>query len=164
MKKNFTFSYHEITNLNEVSDLDKDLMYQASKAMKNSYSSYSNFSVGAALILENNQIVIGSNQENASFPCGICAERVAIFSASANFPNIRVKKIAITANSHNFEVPEPVGPCGACRQVLLEYEEKQNSNIEILLFDSKKIIKIASAKDLLPLYFQENQLKSIKNN
>ena len=159
MKKNFTFSYSEITNLEEVSDLDKKLMCRASDAMKKSYSTYSNFSVGAALILENEQIIIGSNQENASFPCGICAERVAIFSASANFPNIRIKKIAITANSNKFEIKDPVGPCGVCRQVLLEYEDKQNSNIEILLFDTKKIIKIATAKDLLPLYFQENQLK-----
>ena len=71
-----------------------------------------------------------------------------------------VKKIAITANSNNFKIKEPVGPCGACRQVLLEYEEKQNSNIEILLFDMRKIIKIARAKDLLPLYFQENKLKN----
>ena len=162
MKKNISIHYQEITDFNLLSDLDKKLINRAICAMKNSYSSYSNFSVGAALILENNQIIIGSNQENASFPCGICAERVALFSASTNFPNLLMKKIAITANSHNFEVPEPVGPCGACRQVLLEYEEKQNNNIEILLFDSKKIIKIASAKDLLPLYFQENQLKTIK--
>ena len=91
---------------------------------------------------------------------GICAERIALFSASANFPNLKINKIAITANSNKFDIKEPVGPCGACRQVLLEYEEKQNSNIEILLFDMKKIIKIASAKHLLPLYFQENQLKN----
>ena len=163
MKKNFTFSYQEVFSLEDVSDSDKELMDRATDAMKSSYSSYSNFSVGAALILENNQIVIGSNQENASFPCGICAERVALFSSSANFPNLRIKTIAITAKSENFDIQEPVGPCGACRQVLLEYEEKQNSNIEILLFDMKKIIKIERAKDLLPLYFQENKLKKQSN-
>tara|TARA_B100000287_G_C20367317_1_gene676312 strand:- start:129 stop:620 length:492 start_codon:yes stop_codon:yes gene_type:complete len=163
MKKNFTFSYQEVFSLEDISDSDKELMDRATDAMKSSYSSYSNFSVGAALILENNQIVIGSNQENASFPCGICAERVALFSSSANFPNLRIKTIAITAKSENFDIQEPVGPCGACRQVLLEYEEKQNSNIEILLFDMKKIIKIERAKDLLPLYFQENKLKKQSN-
>ena len=160
MKKNFTFSYNEIFGFENISDSDKKLMDLASNAMKNSYSVYSNFSVGAALILENDHIIIGSNQENASYPCGICAERIALFSASANFPNLKINKIAITANSNKFDIKEPVGPCGACRQVLLEYEEKQNSNIEILLFDMKKIIKIARAKDLLPLYFQENQLKN----
>ncbi len=160
MKKNFTFSYHEIFGFKDISDSDKKLMDLASNAMKNSYSVYSNFSVGAALILENDHIIIGSNQENASYPCGICAERIALFSASANFPNLKINKIAITAHSNKFDIKEPVGPCGACRQVLLEYEEKQNSNIEILLFDMKKIIKIARAKDLLPLYFQENQLKN----
>ena len=159
MKKNISIHYQEITDFNLLSDLDKKLIDRAICAMKNSYSSYSNFSVGAALVLENNQIIIGSNQENASFPCGICAERVALFSASTNFPNLIMKKIAITAKSNNFDIKEPVGPCGLCRQVLLEYEDKQNSNIEILLFDKKKIIKIASAKELLPFFFQEKNLK-----
>ena len=159
MKKTISIHYQEITDFQLLSDLDKKLIDRAIDAMKHSYSSYSNFSVGAALILENNQIIIGSNQENASFPCGICAERVALFSASTNFPNLLMKKIAITAKSNNFEIKGPVGPCGLCRQVLLEYEEKQNINIEILLFDKKKIIKLASAKDLLPFFFQENKLK-----
>jgi cytidine deaminase len=163
MKKTISIHYQEITDFQLLSDLDKKLIDRAIDAMKHSYSSYSNFSVGAALILENNQIIIGSNQENASFPCGICAERVALFSASTNFPNLLMKKIAITAKSKNFEIKGPVGPCGLCRQVLLEYEEKQNINIEILLFNNKKIIKLASAKDLLPLFFQENKLKNQEN-
>ena len=159
MKKNFTFSYNEINHSSALLDSEKKIIERATDVMMSSYSPYSNFRVGAALMLEDGSIVVGSNQENASFPCGICAERVAVFSASTNFPNLRIKTIAITAKSKNFDIMDPVGPCGACRQVLLEYEEKQNSNIEILLFDMKKIVKIKRAKDLLPLYFQENKLK-----
>ena len=133
----------------------KEAVFAANKA----YAPYSNFRVGAALVLENNKIITGNNQENTSFPCGICAERVSLFSAKSNYPKLLIKKIAITAISKDFEMKNPVGPCGLCRQVLLEYEEKQNSDIEILLFDKKKMIKLVRAKDLLPFYFQENKLK-----
>ena len=108
-----------------------------------------------------NKIIIGNNQENSSFPCGICAERVALFNAQSNYPHLSIKKIAVTANSKYFQLDDPVGPCGLCRQVLLEYEEKQNFDIEILMFDKKKINKIASAKDLLPFYFKEKRLTKI---
>ena len=159
MEKIISINYQEITDFQLLSDLDRQLMEKALGATTNTYAPYSNFDVGAALILDNNHIIIGSNQENASFPCGICAERVALFSANTNFPGLLIKKIAITANANTFKLNNPVGPCGLCRQVLLECEEKQNSDIEILLFDKKKIIKLVSAKDLLPFYFQENKLK-----
>lgn len=159
MKKEILLKYNEITDFNELSELEKKLIKKAVESSKSAYAPYSKFNVGAALVLGNNQIIIGNNQENASFPAGICAERVALFSSNTNYPNEIIKQIAITATSKKFEISEPVGPCGICRQVLLEYEEKQGSDIKILLFDTKKIIKLAKAKDLLPFYFKEDRLK-----
>ena len=159
MKKEISLKYEEITNFTLLSKLEKDLVARAIDSAKSAYAPYSKFNVGAALVLENNEIIIGNNQENVSFPCGICAERIALFSAKANYPKLIIKQIAITAIPQKFKLTSPVGPCGICRQVLLEYEEKQNSDIEILLFDTKKIIKLAKAKDLLPFYFKEDRLK-----
>jgi len=159
MKKNIIIEYLEIIDSENCSSVEKNLISKALNVANSAYAPYSNFHVGAALVLENNQIIVGNNQENASFPCGICAERVALFTANSNYPDLKIKKIAITAFSNNFELNHPVGPCGLCRQVLLECEEKQNSDIAILLFNSKKIIKLANAKDLLPFYFKENKLK-----
>jgi cytidine deaminase len=161
MKKKILLKYDVTTNFNLLSDLEKKLIDKAFLSAKNAYAPYSKFNVGSALVLENNKIIIGNNQENASFPAGVCAERVALFSANANYPQEIIKKIAITAIAEKFELSEPVGPCGICRQVLLECEEKQGSDIEILLFDTKKIIKLAKAKDLLPFYFKEDRLKKI---
>lgn len=144
-----------------VSKLDKTLIDRATEIAKSAYAPYSNFNVGAALILENNDIVVGNNQENSSFPCGICAERVALFAAATNYPNLAVKKIAITAMSKRFNLEYPVGPCGLCRQVLIEYENKQDLDIEVILFNTKKIIKINKAKDLLPFFFQGEKLKRL---
>ena len=159
MKKNIAITYQEITDSKLLSKTDKKIIDRAIEASQLSYAPYSEFNVGAALILENNVIIIGNNQENSSFPCGICAERVALFSAKSNYPDLVIKKIAITAISKNFQLSDPVGPCGLCRQVLIEYEEKQSSDIEVLLFDTKKIIKLAKVKDLLPFYFKEDKLK-----
>ena len=159
MKKDILIKYQEISDSNLLSKTERELMNKARDISNSAYAPYSQFSVGAALILENNNIIVGNNQENSSFPCGVCAERVALFTAKTNYPALLIKKIAITANSKNFTLSLPVGPCGLCRQVLLEYEEKQNSDIEVLLFDTKKIIKLARAKDLLPFYFKEDKLK-----
>ena len=161
MNNKIVIEYQEIENFSLLSDLEQDIINNAKEAANKAYAQYSNFYVGAALALEDGKIITGNNQENTSFPCGICAERVALFSAHSNYPDLIIKKIAITAFSKNFNLNHPVGPCGLCRQVLLEYEEKQSSDIEILLFDTKKIIKLARAKDLLPLYFQENKLKRV---
>ena len=161
MRKQILLKYEEITNFNLLSDLENKLIKTAIEAAQSAYAPYSKFNVGAALILENNKIIIGNNQENVSFPCGLCAERIALFSAKANYPELIIKKIAITALPQKFKLTNPVGPCGICRQVLLEYEEKQNADIEILLFDTKKIIKLAKAKDLLPFYFAEDRLKRL---
>ena len=161
MKKEILLKYDEILDFNLLLDVEKKLVEKAIDSAKSAYAPYSKFNVGAALILENNKIIIGNNQENVSFPCGLCAERIALFSAKANYPELIIKKIAITALPQKFKLTNPVGPCGLCRQVLLEYEEKQNADIEILLFDTKKIIKLAKAKDLLPFYFTEDRLKRL---
>ncbi len=159
--KDIVIKYQEVEDFSLLSDLDRELMKKAKDIANTAYSPYSEFNVGAALFLENNKFVVGNNQENSSFPCGICAERVALFAAGTNYPNVLIKKIAITAMSKHFNLENPVGPCGLCRQVLIEYEDKQSSDIEVLLFNSERLIKLNNAKDLLPLFFTENNLKRI---
>tara|TARA_B100001287_G_C22657322_1_gene518470 strand:+ start:803 stop:1285 length:483 start_codon:yes stop_codon:yes gene_type:complete len=159
MLKTLNISYLEISDFNKISKIEKKILNEASKVLDNSYSPYSKFKVGASVLLEGDIIVSGANQENSSYPCGICAERVAVFSASSNYPGVLIKKVAITTKSTEFKLEFPAGPCGLCRQALLEFEEKQKNNIEIILFNSKKIIKIASVKELLPFFFVESKLK-----
>ena len=118
-------------DIDELSTVDKNLMEAAIQAAKNAYAPYSGFSVGAALLMDDNSIIIGNNQENAAYPSGMCAERVAIWKAGSSYPNKKVKKIAITAISSNKKLDKPVGPCGACRQTLLEYEVNQKEAMEI---------------------------------
>ncbi|MBL32228.1 MAG: cytidine deaminase [Flavobacteriales bacterium] len=162
MKRKIEIEYIETIDLEQLSKIEKELMTKAINVANTAYAPYSEFNVGAALILENDKIITGNNQENSSFPCGICAERVALFSANSMYPNLEIKKIAITAIANNFILTHPVGPCGLCRQVLIECEERQNTEIEIILFDSNKIIKLQNAKSLLPFYFKEDQLKRKK--
>ena len=106
--------------IEELSKEDQDLLQQATAACKKAYAPYSRFYVGAAILLENGKIVTGNNQENAAYPSGLCAERVAIFKASADYPAAQIKTIAVTASSEEFDIDHPVSPCGACRQVLKE--------------------------------------------
>jgi cytidine deaminase len=127
------------------------------EARNNAYAPYSHFHVGAAILLENGIIIKGNNQENAAFPSGLCAERVAVFNAGANFPGVRIKAIAITARSLNYTHGEPITPCGSCRQSLLEYELNQQSDIPIyMLSPSGEIIVAKSVKQLLPLHFEHS--------
>lgn len=151
--------YTVFDNLSELSKEDKTLMEQAIKARENAYAPYSNFSVGAAVLLENNEIILGNNQENAAYPSGLCAERVAIYAAGSNYPNVNILKIAISASSSLKEVSEPVAPCGACRQSIAEYEIKQETPISIFFMgETGKILKTNSIKDLLPLGFDKSFL------
>jgi cytidine deaminase len=147
---------------NLVSELNQDeqeLMKEATTARNNAYAPYSKFKVGAALLLDNGEIITGNNQENAAYPSGMCAERVAIWSAGAKYPNMVVKKIAITAASSEIEVKNPVGPCGACRQALYEYEFNQKEPIEIIFMgETGKIIKVNSLASLLPFSFDSSYL------
>jgi len=145
-----------------VSELPTDiqnLMDQAVETRKNAYAPYSKFRVGAALLLDNGEVVLGSNQENAAYPSGLCAERVAVFYAGANFPEAKVLKMAITAASDNNTTSSPIPPCGSCRQSLAEYEIKQNTPIEIYFMgEMGKIYKSDSLKNLLPFMFDKKFL------
>jgi len=146
-------------NLSELSEEDSFLMQKAVEARTKAYAPYSKFSVGAALLLANNKIVLGSNQENAAYPSGMCAERVAIWKAATEYPEITIKKLAITASSDNYTVKKPVGPCGACRQTLSEYENNQNEPMEILFMgEVGTIVKTQSLADLLPFSFDSSYL------
>ena len=150
------FIYEDI---NELSDVDKNLMKVAVEATKTSYAPYSGFNVGAALLMEDGSIIIGNNQENAAYPSGMCAERVAIWKAGSSFPNKKVKKIAITAVSSNKQLDKPVGPCGACRQTLLEYEINQKEDVEIFFMgEIGNVIKTSSIASLLPFSFDSSYL------
>ena len=143
----------------ELPDQIQELMGSAIQARESAYAPYSKFKVGAALILENGEVVKGSNQENASYPSGLCAERTAIYAAGANFPDQKIKVIAITAASTKHDVLEPVPPCGACRQAIAEYEQKQDEPIQIYFTGSKgKVLHVKSLLDILPLAFDNKFL------
>ncbi|MFN5621845.1 MAG: cytidine deaminase [Flavobacteriales bacterium] len=154
------FEYQRYDSYTELQELAQRLLLAAKDAMHRAYAPYSQFHVGAAILLENNSIVEGNNQENAAYPSGLCAERVAIFSVGANFPNQTIQAIAITASSANYIAGEPVTPCGACRQSMLEYELKQGKPIAVyLLSPSNEVIVIPSVSQLLPLHFDASNLR-----
>lgn len=145
--------------VSELTSDEQELMNEAIIARNSAYAPYSKFKVGAALLLDNGKVITGNNQENAAYPSGMCAERVAIWSAGALYPNMVVKKIAITAASSEVEVKNPVGPCGACRQALYEYEFNQKEPIEIIFMgETGKIIKVSSLASLLPFSFDSSYL------
>ncbi len=160
MKKiqhSITFTVFE--NLDELSSKDASLMEEAIKIRETAYAPYSSFNVGAAILLDNGKIITGNNQENAAFPSGMCAERVAIYSAGALYPKANIEQMAITASSQKKIVDKPVGPCGACRQAIAEYEFKQDTPIQLLFMGEKgTIIKTKSLQDLLPLSFDKSFL------
>lgn len=142
----------------ELPETIQELMREAVKAREKAYAVYSNFKVGAAVRLENGMICIGSNQENAAYPSGLCAERVAIYQASTQFPNENIEAIAISGSAKQ-PTNEPVSPCGACRQSLSEYEIRQNRPISVYFMGaSGKIIQTPSIKDLLPFLFDGSLL------
>ena len=147
---------------NGIADLPSDvqsLMLQAIETRKNAYAPYSKFRVGAAILLDNGKTVLGSNQENAAYPSGLCAERVAIFHAGAVYPNIKMLTLAITAASDTNPTVSPIPPCGGCRQAIAEYEFKQETPIEIYFMGEKgEIYKSNSITNLLPLSFDKTAL------
>jgi cytidine deaminase len=140
-------------------DQDKMLLNEAKEAVNSSYSPYSKFKVGAALLLENGAVVRGSNQENAAFPVTLCAERTAVFSAAVQFPGVAIVAIAVTVETQQKNMNKPITPCGSCRQVMLEYELRFNHNIRIIMQGDFGEIYIAEAvKDIVPLYFDASFL------
>ena len=148
----------EYYSLSELSIDDQELIAKAHSAANDAYAPYSKFYVGAAIRLENGEICLGNNQENAAYPSGICAERVAVFSASATHPNMKVIKIAVVAHSNEININKPISPCGACRQVLAEYESKSGNIVLLLMGETGNIYEISSVKDILPLMFTSGDL------
>jgi cytidine deaminase len=135
------------------------LMKQAMNAREKAYAPYSNFSVGAAILLNNDEVVTGNNQENASYPSGLCAERTAIYYAGAQFPDAKIIRMALTAGSRVHQTVTPIPPCGACRQAIAEYEVKQDAPIEIYFMgETGKVVKSKSLANLLPLIFDKSFL------
>lgn len=160
-EKQLLINYKVYDTIEELDLQDKQLLIEAKEASKKAYAPYSNFFVGAAILLENGKIITGNNQENAAFPSGLCAERVAVFAAASHFPDEIIRKIAIYANTDKFEITNPISPCGACRQVLSEYEIKQNSDLKIILMSEKsKIVIFNGVKDILPFMFHVDELKN----
>ena len=151
--KEIRIVYNEYESLDQLELRDRELAQAAIEATKGSYAPYSNFNVGAAVRLDNGQIVKGSNQENAAYPSGICAERTAMFYASANYPENAMTAIAITASQNGTLCNNPATPCGSCRQVMAQYQTKGGQPMEILLVGGKKIWKFGKVDDVLPLIF-----------
>ena len=144
------------------SDLDKtceELLSVAMAAAKRAYAPYSKFRVGAAALLDNGQIVPGCNQENAAYPSGLCAERVAVFYANAQYPDAKVEQLMIYAETDAGPVVSPITPCGACRQVLMEKEREQRSPIKVTLAGREKAYMLRDIASLLPLSFISDSLK-----
>lgn len=140
----------------ELSEHVRSLIDKAKGAAENAYAPYSNFLVGSALLLENGEILIGNNQENASYPAGICAERVVLSYAHANWPQIKPLKIAVVARRRDKVSYSYVSPCGICRQTIAEYENKFNSPIEIyMLHPDGQVLKASSTDELLPFKFTD---------
>lgn len=151
--------FTEYDSAEQLEEQDRQLLNAAREAREKAYAPYSNFSVGAAVLLENGVIVTGNNQENAAYPSGMCAERVATWSALSNYPGEKILKVFITARSENREVNRPVSPCGSCRQALAEYEIRQDRPIEIYFTgNSGSILKATSVRDLLPYMFDNTLL------
>lgn len=149
----------DFCSLDELSSEEQNLVQTACRATQNSYAPYSKFHVGAAVLLQNGKIVIGANQENAAFPSGLCAERTAIFAAQANYPGQPIKILAIAASDSRGLRDKPVSPCGSCRQVILQIEERYKSPIEILLYGNSGIYRVKSVKDILPLSFTDIDMR-----
>lgn len=161
-KKNLCIDFYEVDNIEELSEKERELVETAKQMTFNSYAPYSEFYVGSSVLLENDIIVKGSNQENAAYPSGICAERVAVFSASSQYPDVVIKSIAVAARNPRQAMDYPISPCGSCRQVLLEFELKQKQPIRILLTgESGKIFIIEKAADLSPISFSADDLKRL---
>lgn len=155
----FELNYRSYDSQAELNEQDAKLLELAREVAKKAYAPYSGFSVGSAVLLQNGQIVTGNNQENAAYPSGICAERVAMFYASSQFPGVKVLKVAVTAFSNRVPVNAPVAPCGSCRQVLSEYEKLYESDIELILQGNQGVIYVLkNVRSLLPLAFTSDDL------
>ncbi|MBD9110353.1 cytidine deaminase [Bacteroides nordii] len=149
----------KVYTFDELNKTDQDLMTSAMEATTRSYAPYSKFSVGAAALLANGIVVTGTNQENAAYPSGLCAERTTLFYANSQYPDQPVLTLAIAARTEKDFIDLPIPPCGACRQVILETEKRYKQPIRILLYGKKEIYEVKSIGDLLPLSFDASAMK-----
>ena len=154
MQKEYSFKFQLYPNLESLPTIDISVVNKAFEAMEKAYAPYSKFKVGAALLLEDGQIIQGNNQENIAYPSGLCAERIALFHANAQFPEIAVELICIVAKGDLMPISQLISPCGACRQVMLESENRQNKPIRIILVNQdNRTMCIDSVQNLLPFGF-----------
>lgn len=159
-KKELKITISEYNGAEELPAEDKKLLLEAAKSASRSYAPYSEFHVGAAVLLENGKIVCGSNQENAAYPAGLCAERVALFYANSQYPGVAVKALAIAAKADHFVLDKPISPCGTCRQVIAETESRQKSKMKIIMQGETGPVNVTEGiENLLPLTFYEEKLK-----
>jgi cytidine deaminase len=154
MTSYFRIAYDDLPSWRQLSPSDQELVHRAYEIAEKAYAPYSAFKVGAAVKLEDGSIVVGSNQENIAYPSGLCAERVALFYTGANFPHLKVKTVCVVAKGDLLPVEQLLSPCGACRQVMLETEIRQNDMYRVILVSqNERTIVFESAKDLLPFAF-----------
>ncbi len=154
MQKEYSFKFQLYPNWESLQTVEISVVNKAFEAMEKAYAPYSKFKVGAALLLEDGQIIQGNNQENIAYPSGLCAERVALFHAGAQFPGIAVDLICIVAKGDLMPISQLLSPCGACRQVMLESENRQNKPIRIILVNQdNRTMCIDSVQNLLPFGF-----------
>ena len=149
----------KIYDYSELSDADRQLIDSAREATQRSYAPYSHFSVGAAARLADGTVVTGTNQENAAYPSGLCAERTTLFYANSQYPDQPVNTLAIAAKTEKDFIETPIPPCGACRQVILETEKRYGQPIRILLYGRECIYEVKSIGDLLPLSFDASAME-----
>ncbi|MEX0288342.1 MAG: cytidine deaminase [Flavobacteriaceae bacterium] len=158
-KRKITFELSVYDSIEELPEEDQLLMKAAVQSRENAYAPYSKFKVGAAVRMANGELVLGNNQENASYPSGLCAERVAVFQAGAIYPEVAISTVAISAASNTFTTQRPAAPCGNCRQSIAEYEQRQKSPIRILMMGEEgKVFQCNSIADILPLGFDSSYL------
>ena len=149
----------KVYQLHELDQADQELLLAAKEATKRSYAPYSHFSVGAAALLGNGVVVTGTNQENAAYPSGLCAERTTLFYANSQYPDQPVVTLAIAARTERDFIEMPIPPCGACRQVILETEKRYKQPIRILLYGKEAVYEVNSICDLLPLSFDASAME-----
>lgn len=151
--KQIDIQFEEYSTIDELNAEDRELAQAAIEGMRGSYAPYSHFNVGAAVRMSNGQIVRGANQENAAFPSGLCAERTAMFAAGARYPDKDMCSLALCGGLYGRLTDEPATPCGACRQVMAQYQAKAGRPMSVIMVGAKKIWKFAKVDDILPLIF-----------
>jgi len=157
-RKTIELNVFEYSNSDELPEMDRKLVLSARAAGQNAYAPYSGFRVGAAVFLENGEIIIGNNQENAAYPSGLCAERIALFYASANFPSVAIRALAVSHLNNGGITAEVAKPCGACRQVIAEYEDLAGNPLRIILDGENSINVFEGIDNLLPMRFKKEDL------